>query len=500
MKEGIKVTELEQLHQYQQTFIDYRYALGMISWDIHTHLNPNAMPQLAQSMSTLQRLYLDSFYSPEFEALIESLSSQTLGEVDAMLVKKLKKELDKTKMVPKELMIALSKLQSQGEAIWVKAKKENDFKSFAPFLKEFIQLKKEIIEHRNVNNMLPYDIILDDFEEGLTVQRANAFFDELKKGLVPLIHKIKEQPRFNHPFMVDTYSIDGEREISEYLLKHITFDLTRGRIGETEHPFCSGLNCNDVRLATHYHANNLMGSIFGIIHEGGHGLYEQNRREDIANTLLNGGASFGIHESISRFYENMLGRQPAFWEPIMPTLKRIFPQFESVSMKTFVEGINESKPSLIRIEADELTYSLHIMIRYEIEKMIFNEDLDLDTLPEVWNEKVKEYLGLDVPSDSVGVLQDTHWASGLFGYFPSYAIGSANAAQIYQAMNKDMNIEEVLKSGDLNPIREWLYERIFQYGELKTADEVMIEATGELLNPQYYIDYLVSKYATLYQL
>lgn len=494
------MTDLEKLQQYQEKFLNYNYALGMISWDIRTHLNPNAMPQISQSMSAIQQLYYDDFYSEDFITLINDLSNQTLDEVNTAVVKALKKELDQMIHVPKELIIEYSKHLSLGETVWVEAKKTNDFTTFSTFFKELVRLKKEIISHRNTDNKLPYDILLDDFEEGLTVQRANAFFDQLKKGIVPLIHKINEQPTFDHAFMKDNYDLDGERLLAKKLMEHIHFDLSRGRIGEVEHPFCMGLNGNDVRLGAHFHHDNLLGSMFGIIHEGGHGLYEQNRREDIAKTLLNTGASFGIHESMSRFYENMLGRQAAFWEPLMPTVKEIFPSFEKVSMQMFIEGINESKPSLIRIEADELTYSLHIMIRYEIEQMIFNEDLDLDTLPQVWNNKVKEYLGLDVPNNTVGVLQDTHWASGLFGYFPSYAIGSANAAQIYQAMSKDLDIEKTLRDGNLQVIKEWLNERVFQYGALYTADEIMIKATGSVLDPQYFIDYLVSKYSKIYKL
>ena len=267
---------------------------------------------------------------------------------------------------------------------------------------------------------------------------------------------------------------------------------------ESEHPFTLDIGSDDVRLTTHYYEDNLMSGLLSTIHEGGHGIYEQGVSRDYAFTLLEGGVSMAVHESQSRFFENLIGRSEAYVGYILPKLKSYFPQLQDVSPEDFYKAINIAGPSLIRIEADELTYTLHIIIRYEIEKALIAGEIEVEDLPAIWNEKYQAYLGMTPQTDSEGVLQDSHWASGLFGYFPSYALGTAYASQILHAMEQDLDFEACVEKGDFKPIVGWLNEKIHQYGALKSPGELMKEATGEDLNPQYFTTYLKKKFKTIY--
>ncbi|CAK4814168.1 unnamed protein product [Aphanomyces euteiches] len=280
------------------------------------------------------------------------------------------------------------------------------------------------------------------------------------------------------------------------------YDFDAGRLDETVHPFATGLNPGDVRITTRYLEDDVVSALFGTIHEGGHALYEQNISADLIGTNLCTGTSMGIHESQSRFWENMIGRSSSFWGRYYADLQKTFPgQFDDVSVEAFYKAINEVKPSLIRIEADELTYNLHIMIRYEIEKALFNETITAAELPQFWNEKYKEYLGVEPSNNEEGVLQDVHWSSGAFGYFPSYALGNMYAAQIRHTLQQRMpNFEELVKQGNLLPIKEWLVEQIYQYGKSLTPAEIIQQVTGEALNSDYLVAYFEEKYQEIYKL
>lgn len=272
-------------------------------------------------------------------------------------------------------------------------------------------------------------------------------------------------------------------------------------IKESEHPFTTNFHNKDVRITTHYYENNLESAIFSTIHESGHAIYEMNIADEITMTPIGTGASMGMHESQSRFYENVIGRSPQFWKSIYPKLQETFPQqLNEISFEKFIEGINRVETSLIRTEADELTYALHIMVRYELEKKMFEEDIDFQKLPELWNQLYQEYLGVTPPNDSEGILQDIHWAGGDFGYFPSYAIGSAVAAQIYAYMQKHTAIDEWIETGNFEALKNYLRDHLHQYGAIYNTNELLLQLTQETFNPQYYIDYLKNKYTQLYHL
>ena len=332
----------------------------------------------------------------------------------------------------------------------------------------------------------------------MNVKKLDKFFEELKKEIVPLLKDIKENKRDFQKKIKFQVSEFEQRLFSEEVLKYIGFDLERGVLSESAHPFTLTVNKDDVRLTTRYLEELPFSSVFSIIHEGGHGMYEQGVAEELKDTILSDGASMGIHESQSRFYENVIGRSKEFWCGVLGKSKFKYDKLSELSLEEIYKGINEVSPSLIRVEADELTYSLHIMVRYEIEKGILSGEYLIKDLPKIWNDKMYEYLGVTPKTDSEGVLQDVHWSCGLIGYFPSYALGNVYSLQILNAMKKDINIEGALERGELKIIREWLKEKIHRYGKLKTPKEIMLSVTGEELNPVYYIEYLKNKYKNIY--
>ena len=289
-------------------------------------------------------------------------------------------------------------------------------------------------------------------------------------------------------------------KFAKYLAAYVGFDFEKGLVETSEHPFTLNLNKNDVRLTTNNKRNIPFSTVFSIIHEAGHGIYEQQTGDELIDTLLGAGGTMGLHESQSRFMENIIGRNRAFWKPLYKKAMEFYPFLKDITFEEFSKQINKIEPGLIRVEADELTYSLHIMIRYEIEKMIFAGEVSIDDLPKIWNQKMIEYLGIEPKNNSEGLMQDVHWYCGLIGYFPSYAIGNAYASQIYNTMKKDFDVEKALENQELNKITDWLGKKIHKYGKLKDTPEIIKEVTGEELNPKYYIDYLKEKYSKIYEI
>ena len=337
----------------------------------------------------------------------------------------------------------------------------------------------------------------------MTVEKLDAIFSELRSRIVPLVAKIKGtayQPE--DQFLKQYFDIGKQEEFGLYILRKMGYDFDAGRLDESEHPFTTGINPGDVRITTHYYPNDFISAVMSSMHEGGHALYEQNISADLYGTLLCDGASMGLHESQSRFWENIIGRSRSFWQKYYSQLQNFFPeQLKDVSADDFYKAINKVEPSLIRIEADEVTYNLHIMIRYEIEKALINEEIKVADLPGVWKEKMKEYLGIIPPDDTKGVLQDVHWAGGSFGYFPSYTLGNIYSAQIYNAAKKEIkNFEELVEKGELIKIKDWLAEKIHKHGKLLKPEEILLQVAGEGINPKYLIDYLENKYKEIYKL
>lgn len=482
----------------------YNMALVLFQWDNATAAPKRAIEHTAEAMGILSDAYYRALTGDDMSALLQRLNSASdLTPEQHAIVLKTAEMYEEIRLIPADEYAAYQTLLAKADGIWQNAKLNNDYASFAPVLKEIIAYAKKFAGYkaqaRNYSGPL-YDMALDGYEKGFTTEVLDEFFEKLKASIVPLVKlAVKNHARVDNCFNFRRYDIELQKKISRKLAAHIGFDFDRGVIAESAHPFTTSLHNKDVRITTAYLENNLESAMFSTIHEGGHALYEMHIDDAFTCTPAGTAMSMGIHESQSRLYENNIGRSRAFWEPLYPMLKETFPeQLRDVTLEHFVKGINQCVPGAIRTEADELTYCLHIMVRYEIEKMIFSQEIDVLDLPGVWNDKYEEYLGLRPQNDSEGILQDIHWAGGSFGYFPSYAIGTAIAAQIYDHLKKVMPLDQYLAEGTLTPVSDYLKEHLHRFGASKPTMQLISEMTGEPFNPDYYIQYLQEKYTKLY--
>lgn len=476
----------------------------LTSWDSETEAPIKCFDLRSEQTGVLAEIEHDILMNEQNKQIVYSLFEQK-----DQLPKELKKEisdlyksLKKKELIPINELIEYEKLLSKSTSVWTQAKIDNNYELFKPYLEKIISFNRNYVKYLETDKMKGYDILLDEYEEGSNVKFYDEFFTLLKKEIVPLVKEITSQKQsLNEEFTKKKYNIEKQKSFCKYLMQVMKFDFNRGLMKESEHPFTSGFGTTDVRITNHYYENLLTSSIFSVIHESGHALYEMQCNPELNDTLLGGGASMAMHESQSRFYENIIGRNKEFWVQHYPILQKTFKkELKDTTINDFYLYINKVENSLIRTEADELTYPLHIMIRYELEKGLMNGTITTDELPQRWNEMYKEYLGIDVPNDSQGVLQDVHWAGGSFGYFPTYALGSAYAAQFYHEMKKDINVDEIIKNEDLTKINEWLKNKIHFYGQTKTPEEILVSATNEKFNPKYYIDYLKDKYKKIYNI
>ncbi len=349
--------------------------------------------------------------------------------------------------------------------------------------------------------MAPYDALLNEYEEGLNMETLDAFFAQLREAIVPLIAKVQQAKPIDDGFLFKHYPAEIQRKFSDYLMEVLGMDRSHCAIAETEHPYTTNFNNKDVRITTHYHEDNLVSSLYSVVHEGGHGLYELGAEDQYNFTVLSGGASMSLHESQSRFYENIIGRSKTFISAIFPKVQAFFPeQLAGVDAEMFYRAVNKAEPSLIRTEADDLTYCMHIMIRYEIEKQLLDGSLEIKDVPTRWNKLYKDYLGVEVPNDTMGCLQDTHWAGGMIGYFPSYALGSAYGPQMLQKMEQDLgSVDDLVESGNLAAVTAWLREKIHRHAGFHKPG-ALFESVCGTFDAKYYTDYLVKKYTALYNL
>lgn len=475
-------------------------AITSLHWDLETQAPKKGVELLSGVVGYLSS---KSYELATGSALIEAVDTlneckDELEPVRVRMLEEVEREIDKIKKIPAVEYSRYNELTARAQGIWAEAREKSDFKTFEGTLKEIVEFQRKFVGYRGWEGH-PYNTLLDDYEPGMTVEKLDEFFGYLRGELVPFLKRIAVEGReLRGDFLERSYPIAQQRELSRELAEYIGFDFDRGIISESAHPFTLNYDRNDVRLTTRYEERCFSSSVFGTIHEGGHGLYEQGIGEEIASTVLGTGTSMGIHESQSRFYENMLGRSRAFWKPLYEGVRSRFDALEDVELEEFYRGINKSEASLIRVEADELTYSLHIMVRYEIEKMLIEGSIEVEDLPGIWNDKMEEYLGIRPETDSEGVLQDVHWSCGLFGYFPSYALGNAYAAQIYNTMVKEINIERSLEERNLAVIKEWLGENIHRWGKEKKPTEIIEDISGEELNARYFIEYLKEKYSRIY--
>lgn len=493
---------LEALDRTQKTEAAYNHAMGVLYLDAATAAPKGSYVGRGNTMEVLSRLIYDLSTSPERGELLSYLESHAL-ELDPVRqrqVEVIRKDYDRSHKIPAEEFVAYQVLLNDAGAVWEKAKNENDFPSFAPYLEKIVDYNRKFAGYFNPE-MAPYDALLNEYEEGMNMVTLDAFFAQLRSTIVPLIGKISEKPPIDDSFLARSYPVEQQRRLSDYLMETLGLDRNYCGIAETEHPFTTNFNNKDVRITTHYYENSLASSMYSVIHEGGHALYELNADDQYNATVLSGGVSMGIHESQSRFYENLIGRSRPFIHAVFPAVKAFFPeQLQDVDEEMFYQAVNKAQPSLIRTESDELTYSLHIMVRYEIEKQLISGALTVADVPARWNELYREYLGVEVPNDRQGCLQDSHWSGGSIGYFPSYALGSAYSAQMLCSMQQELgDIFADVAKGDLSRITGWLKEHIHKYASFKKPGVLFSDACGKF-DPKYYTDYLTTKFTELYHL
>ena len=493
---------MEQLRKLSKTYLAYVHAQGVIELDAATAAPKGSWEGRGVTAGVLSEVMYDLIANCQNGELIAYLKAHTdeLDEMQKREVEVLEKNYQRMNRIPPQEYVDYNVLLNDAQAAWEKAKNGNDFAVFQPYLERIVEYNRKFAGY--YDPAVPaYDALLNEYEEGMTMETLDAFFEKLRSAIVPVIEKIAatENPKFS--FVEGTYPVEQQRKFSDFLMETMGLDRNFCGIAESEHPFTINYNNKDVRITTHYFENDMQSSMYSVIHEGGHALYELGADDKYNYTILYGGTSMGIHESQSRFYENLIGRSRAFVNYIFPKVKELFPeQMKGVDVEQFYRSVNRSEPSLVRIEADELTYCLHIMVRYEIEKKLIAGTLEVKDVPAQWNRMYKEYLGLDVPSDTLGCLQDIHWSFGNIGYFPSYALGSAYGAQMLHVMQQELgDVFQDVEKGDLSRITGWLKEHIHQYASFKKPGQVFEDACGKF-DAKYYTDYLTEKYTKLYNL
>lgn len=491
----------EELQPYLEKMMAFQTAMILFEWDNETLAPKDAGPYTSKVVGTLSAEYFSTVTDDSVKKLSKECSREKLPEVESAIVRELCEEIEQLDCVPANEYREFAELVSEATRVWAKAKEEQDFDAFAPTLEKIVDYQRKFASYRAKDGQELYDVMLDTYEKGFNMETLDRFFEELKKELVPFLKKVTESGvNIDDTFLTGDYPEDVQQRLAEFLAEYVGFDFDKGVLSVSAHPFTTNLHNHDVRLTTHYN-ERVDSSVFSVIHECGHALYELGIRDDLTQTLVGQGASMGMHESQSRFFENIIARNRAFWVPIYEKVQNMFPsQLKDVTLDQFVDAVNKVTPGLIRTEADELTYSLHIMIRYELEKQLIAGEIEVKDLPQLWADKYEEYLGIRPKNVSEGVLQDIHWSQGSFGYFPSYALGSAFGAQFYAHMKKEMDFEGLLEKGDIGTIREYLREHIHQYGKLKDSRTLLKEVTGEDFTPKYYIGYLKEKYGALYQI
>ena len=493
---------IEKLNELEKASYALGHAQSILYTDGDTVAPKNSWKGRGKAMAYLSELTYKQLVNPETGETLETIL-QHKDETDEVTFRRaeiLKESYDELHMLPMEEYVAYQELVNESMTVWKDAKDGSDWNLFAPYLEKLITARRRFASLKAPDKPA-YDVLLDLHEKDATMVELDPFFRALREDLSPVIKEVAAREKPVPAFLKGPWPVEKQRVFSRKIMALEGIDPLCCTLGETEHPFTSGTNKWDVRITTHYHEDDVLSSLYSVIHEGGHALYEMDVRDDMQFTCLADGVTMGVHESQSRFYENLIGRSRAFCTPLLKVMKEVFPeQMKGVTEDELYSAINLSKPSLIRTEADELTYSLHVMIRYELEKAMIGGDLKVADIPGEWNRLYKEVLGVDVPDDKHGCLQDSHWSFGGMGYFPSYALGSAYGVQMLQEMEKDVDVWTAVAKGDLSPVTAWLTEKVHQYGHLKKPCDLLPAAMGGPLDATVYTGYLKKKFTDLYKL
>ena len=494
---------LDFIYKQQKELGIFGGVAALLGWDQMTYMPPKGSEERAEQLSLIARLSHERAISDEFYHHITQLfdASNQLREKDRIIVVRLKDDIDKTRKIPPKFVEEMSKVTSRAYTVWQEAREKNTYKLFAPHLEKIIALERQYCDYIKLPGH-PYNSLLDDFEEGMTVDILKKEFSLLRPQLVDILNRITESPGYKkqRPLKMKLTN-DQQKELCTVFLNHLKFPFDRARMDVSTHPFTTTMADDDVRITTNYEREGLLSSFFSTVHEAGHALYELGLpKGEYKDTVISDAPSLGIHESQSRFWENMVARSRSFWRFFAPEFQRVAPKAcKGIDADGWYRAVNQVRPSFIRVEADELTYCLHVILRFELELELLEEKTSVKELPQRWNEKMTDFLGITPKTDKEGVLQDMHWSGGSFGYFPTYAIGTIYASQLFQRLKKDQTtISEDLASGKYTSIAQWLYEHIHRYGRLMTADALIKKTCGEGLNSKVFVTYLKDKYYPLY--
>ncbi|HZT45119.1 MAG TPA: carboxypeptidase M32 [Gaiellaceae bacterium] len=493
--------KFEELRGRLAEISDLGKTMSLLAWDQQVMMPPSGASIRAEQLATVGRIAHLKFTSAEVGALIDGLRSwgeeQDYDSFEASLIRVAARDWEKASKVPAELRAEMSRSASLANPVWVDARKRNDFGSFLPVLRKNLDLRKQYIDCFDVGDE-PYDIVLDDFERGLKTAEVRRIFDYLKEHQAPLVKEVaargldEQRPK--------TFEIEPQKVFELEVAREFGFTDDAWRLDPTVHPFASGTGITDIRITTRYFTDRLEG-LFGTMHEFGHGLYEHQIDPSLERSPLARGVSLGMHESQSRMWENLVGRSLPFWRRFFPRLQKLHPvALEGYDAESWYREVNRTEPSLIRVEADEATYNLHIILRFELEQAMLADEFPLEQLPEEWNRRMWDYLGIEVPSDTEGVLQDVHWSGGSIGYFPTYALGNLISAQIWERVLADVpDIYDSFEAGEFGPLRDWLREHLHRHGRKYLPSETLERVAGTpQIDPEPYVRYLRGKLADIY--
>jgi carboxypeptidase Taq len=497
----------------EQAYADLRERLARLSdlgrigrvlgWDQQVMMPPGGAAARAEQFATLGRIAHEHLIDDEVGRLLEELrgyeESLPHESLEASLIRVGRRDYEKAKRVPPALSAEIARAASLGHQAWLEARAESDFERFLPALECNLELKRRYVECFEPEGE-PYDVLLDDYEPEMKTEEVRRVFDRLKEELVPLIAAVTDSAdAVDGAFAHGPFPVERQRAAVLAILEPLGFDPSSWRLDPTAHPFASGSSITDIRITTRFVDDALMG-VFAGIHEFGHGLYEHGSAPELDRTPLCGGVSLGLHESQSRLWENLVGRSRPFWRRFFGGLQEAFPEtLGSADAESFYRAVNKMEPSLIRVEADEVTYNLHVILRFELEQELLAGTIDLRELPGQWNARMREYLGVEVPDDAHGVLQDVHWSGGVFGYFPTYTLGNVMSVQIWEALRLDLpDLDDQIEAGDFAPLRDWLRDRLHRHGRKFSPQETLERCVGSRIDPEPYLGYLRSKVADVY--
>jgi carboxypeptidase Taq len=480
---------------------DLGKTMSLLGWDQQVMMPPGGAAIRAEQLGTVGRIAHEKFIDPAVGSLIDGLhdwaEQHEYDSFEASLVRVAAKDWAKASRVPADLRAEMSRSAALANPVWVEARKKNDFKSFLPVLRTNLDLRKRYIDCFEVDDE-PYDIVLDDYERGMKTKEVRRIFDYLKEHQTPLVKEVADrgdaEPRSRN------FELEPQKVFELEVLREFGFDDEAWRLDPTVHPFASGTGVTDIRITTRYFTEHL-GGLFGTMHEFGHGLYEHQVDPSLERTPLARGVSLGMHESQSRMWENLVGRSQPFWRRFFPRLQELQPAaLAGYDVDRWYREVNTAEPSLIRVEADEATYNLHIILRFELEQAMLADTFPLEQLPEEWNRRIWDYLGIEVPNDAEGVLQDVHWSGGSIGYFPTYALGNLISAQIWEKITADVpGLEDGFEQGEFGPLRDWLREHLHRHGRKFSPRETLERVVGTSeIDPAPYVRYLREKLASIY--